>query len=170
MADGPAAQANIVVMGVSGSGKSTIGEALAARLGRDYLDGDTLHPRANIDRMARGIALTDADRLPWLEQVGAALVPPGRVVACSALTRAYRDLIRARAGREVIFVYLRGRRETLARRMTRRTAHFMPVDLLDSQLATLQEPGPDERAVTVDIENGVDEIVTRAAREIADPG
>ena len=156
----------IVVMGVSGSGKSTVAEALAGRTGLSYVDGDTLHPRANIDKMAEGVPLVDSDRWPWLEKVGEAL-DAQTIVACSALKRIYRDLIRRKATGEVRFVYLRGQRETLLDRMGHRTRHFMPVTLLDSQIATLEVPGEDENAVIVDIEQPVEAMVENIVRRFS---
>ncbi|WBU57298.1 gluconokinase [Paracoccus sediminicola] len=147
-----------VIMGVSGSGKTTVGAAVAARLGLKFIDGDRLHPPENIEKMAQGIALQDADRWPWLDRVGDRL-RPGTIIACSSLRRAYRDRIRSRAGGPVVFLYLRGRRDTLAGRMRQREGHFMPAALLDSQLATLEEPGADEAVVIADIEEPLDRIV-----------
>lgn len=141
----------VIVMGVSGCGKSTFGQALAAALGLAFSDGDDLHPAANISKMAAGQPLSDADRAPWLAQVGQHLAADGgRVIACSALKRAYRDSIRSHAP-DAVFVHLHGARDILAARMTTRPGHFMPAALLDSQLATLELPAPDERAVQVDI-------------------
>jgi carbohydrate kinase (thermoresistant glucokinase family) len=140
-------------MGVSGSGKSTVAGLLAGRLGWDLEDGDGLHPPANVAKMAAGHPLEDADRWPWLKLVAAWITKhtdagrPG-VVSCSALKRAYRDVLR---GEHVIFVYLAGAREQIMRRMTARHGHFMPPALLDSQLAILEPPEQDERAITVDI-------------------
>lgn len=147
-----------VVMGVSGCGKSTVGRALAARLELTFLDGDRLHPETNIARMSRGEPLTDADRGPWLKAVAAAL-RPGTVMACSALRRQYRDLLREFAPADVLFIYLHGTREKLLERMRHREGHFMPVALLDSQLATLEEPEPDERHLKVGIAPPTAEIV-----------
>jgi gluconokinase len=139
----------IVVMGVSGSGKSTIGTLLAARLNRPFTDGDDLHPAANKAKMARGIPLTDADRRPWLDLVGARLAePPTCVLACSALRRGYRDQLRDYVP-ELLFVHLTGDPAALATRLTARSGHFMPATLLASQLATLEPPEPDERHLTV---------------------
>ena len=141
----------IVVMGVSGCGKSTFGQALAAALGVAFSDGDDLHPAENIAKMAAGQPLDDEDRAPWLARVGAQLADEaGRVVACSALKRAYRDTIRSHAP-NVVFVHLHGARALLQARMTTRPGHFMPARLLDSQLATLELPAVDERAIRVDI-------------------
>ncbi len=151
---------NIVLMGVAGCGKSTIGAALAPKLGATYLDGDDLHPAANVARMARGEPLRDQDRWPWLDLVGARLAQASgpTIIGCSALKRAYRDRIRASAG-DVTFVHLSGSRALIAARMAKRTGHFMPLSLLDSQFAALEPPGPDEGALTVDIDRTSDEVV-----------
>ncbi len=152
----------VVVIGVSGSGKSTLGLALADALGVRYVDGDTLHPAANVAKMAAGVALGDDDRRPFLARVARVIAeerPAGIVVSCSALKRAYRELIRAgaatgadvdpRAG-EVTFVLPVLDRDDLAMRVAQRTGHFMPASLLDSQLADFEPPGPDEGVVLVD--------------------
>jgi gluconokinase len=143
----------IVVMGVSGCGKTTVGEALAVRLGAGFTDGDELHPAANIAKMSRGEALTDEDRWPWLTRVGEALQGDGmRIVGCSALKRRYRDHIRHVAGGPVMFIHLAGSKAVIAERMQARAGHFMPPALLDSQFAALEPPGADEGAVTVDVD------------------
>ncbi|MDB2407159.1 gluconokinase [Jannaschia sp.] len=147
-----------VVMGVSGCGKSTIAELFAERRGLRFLDGDSLHPQANIDKMSRGEALDDDDRWPWLDKVGARLSEEIDVIACSALKRVYRDRI-AEAAPGVTFLFLDGSKEVLSERMGQRKGHFMPNDLLDSQLATLERPAEDERAIRVDIDRTPDEIV-----------
>ena len=154
----------MIVMGVAGSGKSTVGEALAERIGAAYIDGDVLHPPANIDKMSRGTALTDDDRLPWLREVGRRLRDgAGRtIIGCSALKRAYREIIRTEAGHPVAFVYLAGSRNVIAERMSRRTGHFMPTSLLDSQFADLEEPAIDENAISVDIDQPLDTLVENA--------
>ncbi|MBC7476462.1 MAG: gluconokinase [Pseudorhodobacter sp.] len=139
-------------MGVSGCGKSRIGTDFAKAIGAQFVDGDTLHPEANIAKMSRGEPLDDSDRAPWLDRVGQVLQAEATVVACSALKRSYRDRIRAMAGAPVVFLYLRGQRETLLQRMATRPGHFMPVSLLDSQLATLEPPGHDEPHLVADIE------------------
>jgi carbohydrate kinase (thermoresistant glucokinase family) len=144
-----------VLMGVSGSGKTTIARGIADRLGWDLLEGDKFHPPANVEKMSRGIPLDDADRLPWLRAIAAQIDEhraAGRsaVVACSALKRSYRDiLIDARP--DVVLVYLRGSQELIGERMAARHGHFMPPALLDSQFATLQEPGPDEHPIVVTV-------------------
>jgi len=159
----------IVVMGVEGSGKTTIGSVLARRLGWPFEEGDALHPPANVARMRAGHPLTDADRRPWLEAVAAwveARLDAGEngIITCSALKRAYRDMI-DRRGPGVVFVFLRGSRELIAARLGERHGHFMPASLLDSQLADLEPPAADEPAITVDIggppEPIADEIVAR---------
>lgn len=142
----------IVIMGVSGAGKSTVARELAQRLGWDLEEGDDLHPAANVAKMAAGEPLTDADRRPWLEQVARwieAELGAGRcgVITCSALKRAYRDVLR-RPG--VLFVDLMVPRQELERRLRSRPEHFMPVSLLDSQLATLEPLEDDEQAIEVD--------------------
>ncbi len=145
----------VVLMGVSGCGKSTVGETLAAALGWRYLEGDQLHPPANVARMASGFPLTDEDREGWLERIGieltqAAALRLGMVAACSALKRSYRDLLRA-AEPGLRFVHLHGPRELLAERLAARTGHYMPASLLQSQLATLEPPGEDEGALALPI-------------------
>lgn len=153
----------IVVMGVSGCGKSTVGEHLATELGLDYKDGDELHPQSNIDKMASGQALDDDDRAWWLVQVGKWLRDRNSgVIACSALKRSYRDLIRTKAP-GTIFVHLHGDYDLLLSRMNSREDHFMPSTLLDSQFATLEPLGEDEEAKVFDIALPVDEIVAEAA-------
>ena len=142
----------IVIMGVSGCGKSTLGRALAAQLGWPFIEGDTLHPPANLAKMAAGIALDDEDRLPFLTRVATACArgkATGVVVSCSALKRRYRDLIRAQAG-DVTFVLPVLDRAQLFARLAQRQDHFMPASLLASQLAALEAPDPDEYAVLID--------------------
>ena len=144
----------LVVMGVSGSGKSTVGELLATVLGVPFADADDLHSDANVQKMAAGHPLNDDDRWPWLQRVGEELLraePGGLVMACSALKRAYRELILAVAPRTQ-FVFLDGDRAVLEQRLEHRHGHFMPAELLDSQLATLQPLAPDEPGFTVSFE------------------
>ncbi len=146
-------------MGVSGSGKSTVGAALAQRLRVPFADADDLHPEANIAKMSRGEPLDDHDRYPWLESVGAWLADhaDGGVMSCSALKRKYRDQLRHHTAIE--FVLLAGSREVIERRQASRPGHFMPASLLSSQLATLEPLEPDEGGVVLDVAQGVDEIV-----------
>ncbi len=138
-------------MGVSGCGKSSIGARLAQALGARFIDGDDLHPAANIAKMAQGTALNDTDRAPWLERVGQELAAANTIVACSALKRRYRDIIRTQAGQPVTFLFLSGPRDVLLQRMQARPGHFMPASLLDSQLATLEAPTQGERYAAQDI-------------------
>lgn len=151
----------LVVMGVSGSGKSTVGAALAQRLGVPFADADDLHPPANIAKMSAGIALDDDDRRPWLETIGSWLAAHdggGGVISCSALKRSYRDQLRAHAARAV-FVHLHGTREVIARRQAGRPGHFMPASLLDSQFDTLEPLAEDEAGAVIDVDQTVDAIV-----------
>ena len=149
----------IVIMGVSGCGKSSVGAALATRLGLAYRDGDDLHPAANVAKMRAGIPLGDEDRWPWLDRVAEVLRSEAPVIiGCSALRRVYRDRIRAGAGGPVRFVHLTGSRAVIEARMAARKGHYMPPSLLDSQFATLEPPGPDE-AVSIDIDQPLAAIV-----------
>jgi gluconokinase len=159
-----------VVMGVASCGKTSVGVELARVLGVDFVEGDRLHPKSNVEKMSAGIPLTDADRWPWLTQVGVALAGNrGRIASCSALKRSYREHIAAKAGRPVAFVFLDGGRELLEQRIAGRKGHFMPPSLLASQLATLERPGPDEHAQAFDIAQPVQEIVARASAWLAPP-
>ena len=153
----------LIVMGVSGSGKTTVAALLAGRLGWKFQEGDALHSPANVDKMRHGVPLNDADRLPWLDSI-AALIDrwsaegSSGIIACSALKRAYRE--RIRAGRPAVeFIYLRGARELVSARLARRSGHYMPASLLASQFATLEEPGADEPVIAVDIGRPPDQIV-----------
>ena len=162
--DTPPYPVHVVVMGVSGCGKSTVGEALARRLGVPFEDGDDLPPPANVEKMRAGTPLDDDDRWPWLAAVGdwlAATGEGGGVVACSALRRPYRDLLREHAP-SAVFVHLHGDRELIARRQAARGQHFMPPGLLDSQFATLEPLADDEPGVVLDVALGVDELVGSA--------
>ncbi|KIT15155.1 gluconokinase [Jannaschia aquimarina] len=150
----------LVVMGVTSTGKSLTGANLARALNVPFIDGDDLHPQRNVDKMARGEPLDDTDRAPWLARIGAVLAERPCVIACSALKRAYRDRLRADAP-DLVFVHLHGPREVIAERMAQRDGHFMPLSLLDSQLATLEMPGPDERVIPVDLTLTPLQIVSR---------
>lgn len=150
----------IVVMGVSGSGKSTVGAALAQRLRVSFADADDFHPPENIAKMTAGHPLDDDDRHPWLESIGEwlALHGDGGVMSCSALKRKYRDQLRRHCA-EVEFLHLAGSLETIGRRQASRPGHFMPASLLASQFETLEPLDPDERGVTIDIDQSIDSIV-----------
>ena len=150
-----------VVMGVSGSGKTTVGQALAARLGLEYADADVFHPQANIDKMAAGHPLDDDDRAPWLAAIGRWLHDHdanGGVVSCSALHRVYRETLLAAAPR-TRFLHLHGPADVIADRMRTRPGHFMKVEMLTSQLETLEPLGDDEPGLRVDLTLSVEEIV-----------
>jgi gluconokinase len=159
-----------VVMGVSGSGKSTIAGRLAAELGWEYQEGDALHPPQNVEKMKGGTPLTDADRLPWLRRIAERIDEwraqgKSGVVTCSALKRLYRDVIVGDRP-EVRLVYLKGSPELIKQRLAQRRGHFMPPALLDSQFAVLEEPGTDERPIVVDIDGSPDEIVNEFVRRL----
>jgi gluconokinase len=141
----------IIVMGVSGCGKTTAGEALARHLRVPYIEGDALHPASNVSKMASGMPLNDEDRWPWLEKIGAALKahPGGAVVTCSSLKHIYRERLRETSGGGLQFVFLKCSKEVLEERMRARKGHFMPPSLLASQLATLEDPGGEAGVVTV---------------------
>ena len=160
----------VVVMGVSGSGKTTVAALLAARLGWRYREGDDLHPAENVEKMRGGTPLTDADRLPWLRRI-AGEIDGWRargeqgVLTCSALKRAYRDIIIGDRP-EVALAYLKGSQDLIARRMAARHEHFMPTALLASQFTTLQEPTSDERPIVVDVGGQPGEIAAVIEREL----
>ena len=157
----------IIVMGVSGCGKSTIAEGLAGALGGRFFDGDHFHPQANIDKMSRGEPLTDEDRWPWLDALGAAAPKTGRVViACSALRRVYRERLAAAAGEGIAFIHMAGTKDLIAERMKTRSGHFMPPALMDSQFATLEPLEPDERGLTLNIENAPEALIEDALRAL----
>jgi carbohydrate kinase (thermoresistant glucokinase family) len=161
----------MIVMGVAGSGKSTIGALLARHLHWEFEDADWLHPASNVDKMHSGIPLTDADRLPWLDAVAAWIDDTRRsgghaVVACSALKRRYRDILIGERT-DVRLVYLKGEETLIARRITTRHEHFMPPSLLHSQFEALEEPGADEAPVTVSIEPQPRQIVAQILSALA---
>lgn len=167
-------------MGVSGCGKSEVGQQLATALGARFIDADSLHPPENVAKMAAKIPLTDADRWPWLDRVkSVAINGAGQtvgtatetttVLACSALKRIYRNHLRQDTAVDVVFVYLQGSFDLILSRLNARQGHFMPLELLRSQFATLEEPGPDEAGVlTVDISGSVAKIVASIRAELAD--
>jgi gluconokinase len=159
-----------IVMGVSGSGKTTVAKALAQEQGWILLEGDSFHPPANIAKMKAGIPLTDEDRWPWLQAIAARedeLLAAGQsaVVACSALRLAYRDILIGPRP-DTLLVYLRGSKALIAERMKARKGHFMPPALLDSQFATLEEPGPEEHPIIVDIGRSPDAMIEDAIRQL----
>lgn len=156
-----------IVMGVSGCGKSTVAQALAARTGGVYLDADDFHPPANKQKMAAGIPLTDEDRWGWLDALNQELRgrQPGKTfLACSALKEVYRDRLRAGVP-ELVFIYLKGSRELIGRRLAARQGHFMPAALLDSQFATLEEPAD---AIVIDIDRPQDAVEAEALKAIGE--
>ena len=155
-------------MGVAGCGKSTVGQQLAQRLGGQYLEGDSYHPKTNIAKMEAGIPLTDEDREPWLETIGREISKHDGLVfaGCSALKRSYRDIIRKCANAPVVFIFLNGSKELIAERMAKRTGHFMPTSLLDSQFETLEVPGEDEPHIIVDIAGSPDDNLAHIVNEI----
>jgi gluconokinase len=160
----------LVVMGVSGSGKSTIAEHLATRLGWRYVDGDLFHPPANVAKMSAGHPLTDEDRWPWLRAIAAEIdrlsaAGEPAVVACSALKRAYRVIL-VHGRDDVRIVFLDGTQDLIAKRLAERRGHFMPPGLLDSQFKTLEPPQPSERPITVSIDASVDGIVNDIVRQL----
>ena len=157
---------HLVVMGVSGCGKSSVGQQVARALGHDFIEGDTLHTPANVARMAAGTPLTDADRAGWLAEIGRRLgqawaADAGLVVSCSALKRSYRDGLRA-ACPGLVFLHLQGSAALLRQRLQARSGHYMPPSLLDSQLATLEPPAADEAAITLDITPSTAQVVAAA--------
>jgi len=160
----------LVVMGVSGAGKTTISKLLAAALRCPLLEGDDLHPPLNVEKMHHGVALTDADRRPWLDKIAAAIDDwrargQSGVVACSALKRSYRDIIIGNRP-EVRLVYLEGSRELIRERLAARKGHFMPPALLDSQFAALEPPAGNERAIIVDVGGAPETIVGEILRRL----
>jgi gluconokinase len=160
----------IVVMGVASSGKTSLGERLAERLGWSFRDADSFHPPENVAKMSSGIPLTDQDRKPWLAAIAGWIdelrTTGGKgIVTCSALKKAYRDVIVGNRP-DVVLVYLKGSRELIGQRMAARQHHFMPPALLDSQFATLEEPGADENPLVVQVEASKDAIVEQVVREL----
>ena len=163
----------VVVMGVSGCGKSTVGRLIAKQLACKFLEGDNLHPPRNLERMASGIALTDHDRRDWLKAITEQLADAhaaryGLIVSCSALKRSYRNQLRTVSG-ALAFVHIHGSLDVLEARMQSRTGHFMPPSLLASQLQTLEPPGADERCITLDAALPAERIAEQACAWLAQP-
>jgi gluconokinase len=157
----------IVVMGVSGAGKTTVGRMLARAMGAEFIDGDDLHSEAARAKMAAGGALTDEDRWPWLDRVGAALARGERtIVACSALRRAYRDRLRAAAGPGLRFVYLNADPETMRARVAGRRGHYMPASLVDSQFASLEPPTGEPDVIATPADADLDAEIPRLAARL----
>jgi carbohydrate kinase (thermoresistant glucokinase family) len=161
----------IIAMGVSSSGKSTIGKAIARHLHVPFLDGDGYHPDANKEKMRAGIPLVDEDRWPWLESLARALHEAAdqkgaAVGACSALKRAYREFLAEKAGEPILFVFLDGSKELIAERIAARQHEYMPASLLDSQFATLEVPAPDENVLRVPVDDPVETIASRVVKEL----
>lgn len=155
----------IIVMGVAGCGKSSVGTRLAEALSLSYQEGDDLHPQANIAKMSAGTPLNDDDRWPWLDRIGEILADhaeSGIVLTCSSLKKVYRDRLRAAAGGRLAFVFLDGSKTLLTKRMGSREGHFMPTSLLESQLATLERPDQEAGVVVVNIDNTPSEITDLA--------
>nr|WP_129417986.1 gluconokinase [Rhizobium leguminosarum] len=162
----------IIVMGVSGCGKSSVGEKLAEALHLHFVEGDALHPAANVEKMSKGIPLTDEDRMPWLDRIGEDMKASlekseGIIVSCSALKRIYRDRLRSAVGGNLFFVYLEGSKALLMKRMGERKGHFMPASLLESQLATLEPPTGEPGVVTVDIDDTIEGIAATALKSLS---
>ena len=162
----------IIAMGVSSSGKSTVGQSIARRLHVPFLDGDGYHPEANVEKMRNGIALTDEDRWPWLERLAKALSEAAdrkgaSVGACSALRRVYRDYLVEQAGEPILFVYLDGSKDVIAARMAKRQHEYMPASLLDSQFATLEVPDPVmENVLVVPVTDSVEKITMTTVKAL----
>lgn len=162
----------IIVMGVSSSGKSTVGQSIARRLHVPFLDGDGYHPPANVEKMRSGIPLVDEDRWPWLESLAGALHQAAdhkgaAVGACSALRRIYRDYLVEKAGEPILFIYLQGSKDVIAERMARRQHEYMPASLLDSQFATLEVPDPEqENVLVVPVTDSVEKITLTAVKSL----
>ena len=157
----------VIVMGVTSCGKTSVGEALATQLKCPFIEGDTLHPPANIAKMSAGLPLNDVDRWPWLAAVGNAMKAEcetghGVVASCSSLKKIYRQKLAEAAGTPIKLIFLHGSKDILTARIASRKGHFMPPSLLDSQLTTLEFPGPDEAALQLDVSLPIAELVKRA--------
>lgn len=157
-----------VLMGVSGCGKSSIGMALSVACGMEFVDGDDLHPPANIAKMSGGLPLDDGDRAPWLEQVGRVLAQESGpvVIGCSALKKKYRDIIRAQVPEPVHFLHLDAPKCVLTQRVSERSGHFMPTSLLDDQFATLERLGSDEWGSQIDISQAFPQVFAQAETRV----
>ena len=157
-----------IVMGVSGSGKSTVASMLADAVGGIYLDGDDYHPKANIEKMSQGIALTDDDRWPWLELFAQAMAKQSNktIGACSSLTKSYRKHLTEAAGEPILFIYLDGSKELILERMSSRSNHFMPSSQLDNQFETLEKPDSSERALTIDISGNSEAVLSDLLKKL----
>jgi gluconokinase len=172
----PSIQAlTLVVMGVSGSGKTTFGLRLAEMTGADFIDGDDLHSPEARAKMASGTPLTDQDRWPWLDRIGAALADPathprGLIVACSALRRAYRDRLRQRVGQALRFLFLEGDKALMRSRVARRKGHYMPASLIDSQFAALEDPGGESDVVAIAADADLDRDLSQAIVRLGGAG
>ncbi len=162
----------MVLMGVAGCGKSSVGAALAQTIEATYIDGDDLHPASSVEKMSRGEALTDDDRWPWLAEVGRTLgsATSPTIIGCSALKRRYREAITVAASAPVLFIHLSGTRQVIEARMSARPGHFMPVSLLDSQFATLEPLAKDENALVVDIDRSLAEVVAKILTTLTKKG
>jgi gluconokinase len=161
----------IIAMGVSSSGKSTVGKAVARHLHAPFLDGDGYHPEANVEKMRAGIPLTDDDRWPWLQSLAQALHEAAAqkgvaVGACSALRRAYRDFLVQQAGEPILFVYLQGTKKVIGDRIAARKHEYMPASLLDSQFATLEVPAADENVLVVSVTDPVETIAAAVVKAV----
>jgi gluconokinase len=165
----------VIVMGVTSCGKTSVGEGLAKELNCPFIEGDKLHPASNIAKMSAGTPLTDDDRWPWLEIIGRAMKAEcdkgkGVVASCSALKRVYRQKLAHAAKTPITFIFLHGSRELLAARMADRKGHFMPISLLDSQLKTIEIPGPEEKALHLDVALPRDELIARSKKYVMSQG
>lgn len=161
----------VVFMGVCGTGKTTVGEGVAARLDCPFLEGDHFHPSENVEKMRAGLPLDDNDRWPWLERLGKTIGEHAGqqhqvVTACSALKRTYRDRLRLSSGQDIFFILLHGEPGLLQARMTARSDHYMPASLLDSQLAILERPGVDEKSVAFDVTATPGSLIKKAVSMI----
>ena len=165
----------VIVMGVTSCGKTSVGEGLAKELNCPFIEGDKLHPASNIAKMSAGTPLTDDDRWPWLEIIGRAMKAEcdkgkGVVASCSALKRIYRQKLAQAAETPITFIFLHGSRELLAARMADRKGHFMPTSLLDSQLKTIEIPGPEEKALHLDVALPLEELIARSKEYLMSQG